>query len=244
MLEFSKIKFALLISMVGVCLIASYFLFPQTWAEADKAVFFFFNDRLVPGSAFLTVVAYTNMRAFDGVAFLFMGALYFYFFRQMDNAGKRKMICLGLSMLLIAMLIKQCGNIMPIKHKSPSLVFENVNRITRIVDIGTKDASSNSFPGDHGMMLMIFAAYIARYFGRRAFLAAVAIVVVFAMPRIASGAHWFSDIYMGSLAIVCLTLSWILLTPASDKLAGFFERFIPAGFFPVGEKGMFKAKKG
>lgn len=242
MLGFSKIKFALLISMVGVVLLGSYFLFPTAWAEVDKAVFFFFNDRLVPGSTFLTIVAYVNMRAFDIVAFISMGALYFYFFRQMDNAGKRKMIGLGLSMLLIAVFIKQCGNLLPITHKSPSLFFKNVNRLTQLTDIVTKDASRNSFPGDHGMMLMIFAAYIARYFGRRAFFAAAVIVVVFAMPRIASGAHWFSDIYMGSLAIVCLTLSWVLLTPVSDKFAGFLERFIPAWIFPVGETGMFKSK--
>lgn len=91
------------------------------------------------------------------------------------------------------------------------------------------------------MMLMIFAAYVARYFGARAFAAAACIVVVFAMPRIASGAHWFGDVYMGSLAIVCIIVSWVFLTPLSDRLAGFFERFLPARLFPV--KGKKEAQR-
>lgn len=237
MSENAKIPLAVLISLLGAGILASYFLFPAPWAAVDKAVFFFFNDRLVPGSPFLAVVAYTNTRLFDAVPFLFMGATYYYFFRQRDNAGKRELICLGLSMLLIAIILKQCANLVPVEHKSPTLVFENVNRLTKLASVATKDASRNSFPGDHGMMLMIFAAYAARYFGRYAFMAAAVIVVVFAMPRIAAGAHWFSDVYAGSLSIVCMVLSWVLLTPCGDALARFFGRLIPARFFPVENTG-------
>ncbi|CAK7037346.1 MAG: Lipid A 1-diphosphate synthase [Desulfovibrio sp.] len=232
MAENSRFIRAVALSLFGLFWFASYFFLSDLWAEIDEMVFFVFNDRLVPDSVFLKIVAYSNKRIFDVVAFACMGAVYFYYFRQVDNAGKRKLICLGLSMLLIAVVIKQCGNLLPVSHKSPTLYYENVNRLTKLTDIVTKDASRNSFPGDHGMMLMIFAAYMARYFGRRAFFAAAVIVVIFAMPRIASGAHWFSDIYMGSLAIVCMILGWILLTPVSDKLAAFFERFLPDWLFP------------
>ena len=202
------------------------------WFAIDETIFRFFNDRLVPGSAFFSVTAYTNLRVFDVVAFLSMGLLYFYYFRRQDAAGKRRMIALGVLMLLTAVFIKQCGRFIPISHPSPTLFFEDANRLTALTDIGTKDAARNSFPGDHGMMLMIFAAFMARYCGARAFAVAALLVVVFSMPRLMSGAHWFSDVYAGSLSFVCILCSVLLLTPASDRLADLLERLIPKRFFP------------
>ncbi len=43
------------------------------------------------------------------------------------------------------------------------------------------------------MMLLIFASFMWRYFGRRALTVALVIFVVFAFPRVMIGAHWFSD---------------------------------------------------
>nr|VXZ82334.1 Inner membrane protein yeiU [Klebsiella pneumoniae] len=48
------------------------------------------------------------------------------------------------------------------------------------------------------MMLLIFASFMWRYFGRRALGVALIIFVVFAFPRVMIGAHWFSDIAVGS----------------------------------------------
>ncbi|SBV94600.1 Inner membrane protein YeiU [uncultured delta proteobacterium] len=227
------------LTLFGACLMASYFLCAAAWKDLDTAVFYYFNACLVPGSWFTSLVAYTNMRIFDAVSFVCMGILYLHYFRQRDNAGKRILVCIGLCMLLTAIVIKQCGGLIPIAHPSPTFTFEDVNRVSKMVAFTTKDADRNSFPGDHGMMLMIFAAYMARYFGRRAFAAAVLIVAVFAMPRILSGAHWFSDVYMGSLSIACMAVSWVLLTPASDWCAAKLEKLLPRWFFPPGGTGMF-----
>lgn len=210
----------------GIALLASYLLTGKNgfWFTVDEHIFRFFNDRLVPGSAFLSFTAYTNMRIFDVVAFAAMGGVYYYYYRKADSREKRRMLAIGLLMLLTAIAVKQCGRFIPISHPSPSLFFEDANRLTQLTDIVAKDASGNSFPGDHGMMLMIFAAFMARYFGLRAFVAAICLVAVFSMPRIMSGAHWFSDIYAGSLSIVCIFVSALLLTPASDYFAARLER--------------------
>lgn len=233
-------KKALFCSLLGACWLATYFVFADAWAALDKSVFYYFNDQLVAGSLFLNVTAYTNMRWFDAVSFTAMGLLYYSYFRKQDNAGKRTMICLGVCMLLAGILIKQCGSLLPIAHPSPTRTFEGVNRLTQLTDIATKDAANDSFPGDHGMMLMIFAAFVWRYCGTRAFAMAAVFVVVFSMPRIMSGAHWFSDIYLGSLSIACMTMSWLLLTPASDFCAARLERFLPAWLFPPRGTGMFR----
>ena len=90
-----------------------------------------------------------------------------------------------------------------------------------------KDWSSTSFPGDHGMMLLIFTFYMLRYFGKKAFAASLLVVIVFSMPRIMSGALWLTDVVVGSGAICSSVLSWMLLTPASERVIALFDRYLP-----------------
>ena len=118
---------------------------------------------------------------------------------------------------------------MPVQRASPSLFFSDVTRVSDVVNFPTKDASKDSFPGDHGMMLLIFASFMWRYFGRRALAVALVIFVVFAFPRVMIGAHWFSDIAVGSLTAVLIGAPWVLMTPLSDKLIAFFDRYLPGG---------------
>jgi len=144
------------------------------------------------------------------------------------------MIVIGLMMLTMAVVIKQWGRFIPIAHESPTLYFEqfeSINRISILTHFGAKDASADSFPGDHGMMLMIFAAFMWRYFGSKAFISSAIIVAVFSAPRIIAGAHWFTDVYVGSLAITSIVLSWFLLTPASDYVARYLLLLMPKRFF-------------
>lgn len=82
------------------------------------------------------------------------------------------------------------------------------------------------------MMLIIFAVFMLRYFTLRSFIIALAIFVVFILPRIMIGAHWFSDIAVGSLSVVLVGLSWWLLTPASDALLNLLDRHLPGKYRP------------
>ena len=52
-----------------------------------------------------------------------------------------------------------------------------------------------------------------RYFGKKAFTIALLIVVIFAFPRVMIGAHWLTDIVVGSLSAVLIGLPWVLMTP-------------------------------
>lgn len=71
------------------------------------------------------------------------------------------------------------------------------------------------------MMLLIFSAFMWRYFGKVAGLIALIIFVVFAFPRVMIGAHWFTDIIVGSMTVILIGLPWVLLTPLSDRLITF-----------------------
>lgn len=224
----------LLLNALGIALFFSWFLPPQHgfWSAVDKAIFFDFNDRMVDHPAFAVLVAVTNFRGFDLVSLLAMGLLYLWFWRRETPQGRRRLLAIGITMLLTAVALNQLGHLLPVQHVSPTLYFRQVHRVSELTGIPAKDASSDSFPGDHGMMLMIFACFIWRYFGFRPFLIAAAIVVTFALPRVMAGAHWFTDIAVGSLSVVLVGLSWWLLTPASDRLVNWFYRTLPGKHKP------------
>lgn len=219
----------LLLNLLGIALFLSWYI-PENhgfWFKIDSAIFFYFNQHLLSSPAFLHLVAFTNNRAFDVISLMCMGLLYLYFYIKETPAGRRRLIVTGFVTLLTAVILNQLGHMLPVSHPSPTLVFENINRVSELTGIPTKDASGDSFPGDHGMMLMIFACFMLRYFSCRAFAIALLIMIVFSMPRVMIGAHWFTDIAVGSLSVVLVGTSWVLLTPLGDKAIDFINRNLP-----------------
>jgi len=219
-----------LLNIAGLALFLSWYL-PANhgfWFPLDSGIFHFFNHKLVESRAFLWLVAITNNRAFDGCSLLAMGALMFAFWRNESAAGRRRILIIGLVMLLTAVVLNQLAQaLIPVKRASPTLFFPDIYRVSELLHIPTKDASKDSFPGDHGMMLLIFTAFMWRYFSHKTFALALIIFMVFSFPRVMIGAHWFSDIAVGSLSVALIGLPWCLMTPLSDRLIGFFDRYLP-----------------
>ncbi|WP_302795836.1 phosphatase PAP2 family protein [Hafnia paralvei] len=229
-----NLPWIILFNILGIALFLSWYL-PTNhgfWFPIDSSIFFFFNEHLAPNRTFLYLVAYTNNRAFDAIALLSMGLLYLSFFVKRDGYGKRRMLILGVVILFTAVILNQLGHLLPVQRASPTHFFENINRVGELTGINTKDSSRDSFPGDHGMMLIIFAVFMLRYFTVRSFIIALGIFVIFILPRIMIGAHWFSDIAVGSLSVVLVGLSWWLLTPASDALLNLLDKHLPGKYRP------------
>ena len=219
----------LALSLTGVLLFMSRYLPAgyDLWAFPDNAVFHFFNDPLATRHTLATFIAVINNRAFDLAALLIMGILYYAIFRRKDAAGKRRLVMAGIVMVVSAVIINQVSQVIPFERISPTLSVEQANRIGDITGIYTKDASKSSFPGDHGLMLMIFTAFVWRYGGFRYVPAAVLIIIIFSLPRIMSGAHWLTDIVVGSLSLTLISMSWLLLTPLSDLCVNFLVQRMP-----------------
>ena len=212
----NRIPLILLLNAAGIALFCSWYL-PVNhgfWAPLDAAIFYFFNHLVGVNTAYTWL----------------MGSLMLSFWFKEQSAGRRRVIIIGLVMLLAAVIINQLAqHLMPVKRASPSLSFTDITKVSDVISFPTKDASKDSFPGDHGMMLLIFASFMWRYFGRRAFAIALVIFVVFAFPRVMIGAHWFTDIAVGSLTAVLIGAPWVLMTLLSDKVITLFERYLPGG---------------
>lgn len=234
-MNIKRLATILLLNILGIALFLSWYL-PANhglWFTIDKSIFFWFNDQMVSNKPLLWLIAITNFRGFDAVSLLAMGLLYLSFWRRATPPQRRRLLAIGICMLLTAVVLNQLGHLLPVKHESPSLFFDNVHRVSELTGIPAKDASSDSFPGDHGMMLMIFACFMLRYFTKGAFFTGLLIVVAFSLPRVMAGAHWFTDIAVGSLSVVMVGLSWWLLTPASDRLVDWLWRTLPGKYKPA-----------
>ncbi len=205
------------------------------WLALDKSIFYFFNQLLVESKSFMYFTAVVNLRAFDVIAFIAMLGIYYSYYRKSNVEGKRWLFCIGIAMLVSAVVIKQFDKLLPIDRASASIYFDqlyhNVNWLSQLSGLAAKDKSASSFPGDHGMMLLIFSVYMWKYIGKDAFAKALAVFVIFSLPRIMGGAHWFTDVYVGSVSFVLFVLSWILLTPVADRFISWLEPKIPLRFF-------------
>ncbi|CAI1005948.1 phosphatase PAP2 family protein [Serratia fonticola] len=230
-----NLPFILMLNVLGIVLFLSWYLPTDHgfWFKIDSAIFFFFNQHLASDAWFLRMVAITNNRIFDVISLIAMGLLYLYFYLKQDAFGRRRLIVTGVVMLLTGVVLNQFGHLLPVKHASPTLTFDNINRVSELTGIPTKDASSDSFPGDHGMMLIIFSCFMLRYFNRTAFAIALLITLVFCLPRIMIGAHWFTDIAVGSLSVVMVGTSWWLMTPASDVVIHWLNCKLPGKYRPT-----------
>lgn len=226
----TRLPLIFLLNSAGFALFLSWYM-PANhgfWFPLDAAIFHFFNDGLVESRAFLWLVALTNNRAFDACSLIAMGCLMLSFWLREDRDGRRRILIIGLTMLLFAVVINQLAQLLiPVKRESPTLFFSGIHRVSELLNFPTKDASKDSFPGDHGMMLLIFSAIMLRYFGKKAFGIALIIFVVFAFPRVMIGAHWFTDIAVGSLSVALIGLPWCLMTPLSEKIISLFNRYLP-----------------
>lgn len=206
--------------LLGALIALSWWLLPGHgfWARWDVGIFQGFNALLAEPGPWRLAMAITNNRLFDLVSLSCMVLMLLTLFLRSDGAGRARWVAIGLLMVITALLLNRIGHMVPVERPSPTLSVPGALRLTALIDFPTKDSSGDSFPGDHGLMLMIFAAFMLRFAPRWMGLTACLMVVVFTLPRIMVGAHWFTDIYMGSLSICLIFLPWLLLTPLSERV--------------------------
>lgn len=232
-----NLQWIIICNILGVVLFFSWYITHLSgfWFEIDKAIFYTFNQMLTTSKAFMYFVAFINLRAFDIVAFVAMLAIFYSYYRKSNVEGKRWLFCVGVAMIFSAIIMKQFDKMFTFDRISASGYFEqlyhNVSFVSQLSGWPAKDYSASSFPGDHGMMLLIFVAFMWKYIGKSAFFKALAVFIIFSFPRIMGGAHWFTDVFVGSMSFALVILSWILLSPAADIFIEWLEKRVPLRYF-------------
>ncbi|ART62499.1 phosphatase PAP2 family protein [Kushneria marisflavi] len=217
-------------NLAGLVLFASW-LWLSVWSLLDDHVFRFFNQFITSEHPiWVNFLGAVNTRYFDAASLVMLLGIFVWAISLDARPGRLwRWAGVGLTMLITAGLLAVATNKMPYGHPSPTLSFDHVNFLSELVSFDTKDAAKNSFPGDHGLMLMVFTGFILRFGDRRPAMLSAIMTAVLSAPRVMVGAHWLQDVYMGSLAIALVVLPWILCTPIASRCVEGIERL--AGHF-------------
>ena len=101
----TRFPLIIMLNAAGVALFLSWYL-PVNhgfWSTIDVAIFRFFNQGLNAGNlAYAWFLAIINNRAFDGCSLLTMGGLMLSYWLKENATGRRRIIIMGLVMLLAA----------------------------------------------------------------------------------------------------------------------------------------------
>lgn len=208
-------------TLFALILFASWLWDPtrSLWQALDDRAFWAMNRSLAEGAVWQQFWAVTNNRAFDLAAAVAMIGLFAHYALLRDRRNLRRHIATGLIMVLTLLISVQVGKALPIERPSATMEYPDALRLSTLVpDIDTKDYSSDSFPGDHGLVLLVCAGFIARFMPPVYGLIGMLFVVVFTMPRLMSGAHWLTDEIVGALSLGTLALCWMLATPLEQRL--------------------------
>ncbi len=181
-----------------------------------------------------SIWAVSNYRPFDLVAALTMALIFAWPGFQRGQPGVINLISRAFIGAMIGSFAKAIiHEILTLNRHSPTLMYSSSQRLSELVPwINTKDASSNSFPGDHGLILLTLTLYGWPYLTRNARYLAATGFIAFSLPRLMSGAHWLTDIAVGSSSIALIAIglfyAFNLDVFTNAKLLPFLERLIGA----------------
>jgi len=195
--------------------------------ELDNQVFWAMNNSLAEGKTWQWLWAITNNRLFDLVTAACMLALFGHYSLYRDRQNLNRYIAIGILLLLTAIIVSQIGKSLPIKRPSGTLIYEEALRLSKLVpEIFTKDTASDTFPGDHGLLLLLFTGFVSFYMPRIYGIIAFAMMIIFTMPRLVGGSHWLTDEVVGAASVGFASLSWILATPLHSIAINKLESWI------------------
>lgn len=218
------------------------------WKSLDVSTFNALNGQLKESKSKQFFWAHTNRRIFDLVSAGAMVLIYGIFVLRGTREERIERIKGGLYMsvcMLAALAFVQIlHSIFEVGRLSPTKVpLEGSIRLSEYehITFELKDASKQSFPGDHSAVLFIIAAFITYYAKRFYAVAAILVAAAFIMPRMVGGGHWMTDIFVGGGALTLITVSWALCTPLqrkfykllhkpAAKLTGIVDKIIPPSY--------------
>ncbi|MFO2466174.1 phosphatase PAP2 family protein [Pseudomonas sp. 15FMM2] len=200
----------------------------------DEWLFHLLNDPLATHPAWLHVWAVASLRPFDAVVGVILLALLIrgdWVFKAVEvRRAFLGFLSILLLLLLIRMLFSKLAAQLGWQHSSPSMViggaihmsdyFPGLEKTWEL-----KDRSSQSFPGDHASVLLIWVMFLSVFAKRIGQLVLIwGLALLFMMPRLVAGAHWGQDDYIGAVLLALLALGWGYYTPFAAKASGALER--------------------
>lgn len=189
----------------------------------DDWLFHLLNRPLADNPIWLHLWAVASLRPFDAVVGVIMLSLLIKGKWVFEAMQVRRAFFGFFAILLLLVVIRAVFSkltaVMGWQHNSPSMVFEDAVHLSDFFPglektWELKDRSSQSFPGDHASVLLIWGLFMtvfSRTFGQKSVI--WSLTLLFMLPRLVAGAHWGQDDYIGGLLLALLALGWGYYTP-------------------------------
>jgi membrane-associated phospholipid phosphatase len=203
------------------CVLFSSWLIPVTrsiWDALDEAIFFALNGSLAGSTFWQSFWAIANWRPFDIIAASLILIIGFNWIYQL-NRDQRLTALSGLGVLLVIILITRFSAALLLyltdyQRYSPSITLTPAYRLSELITwISAKDYHKDCFPGDHGYVVIACIVFFYLQAGKRWGLLTLLLLSPFMLPRLFSGAHWATDIIIGSGTMALLSMSLLFATP-------------------------------
>lgn len=229
-----KFKILLLCHVIAALLFASLFwpITKELWEVIDVAFFKMINSTLRDRPSWQLFWALANHKLADWVEDFCVLLFFVTYVRQVHRSLRTRRISeLLFCVIYIGAIIYFINRILfrenlSIPRLSPTLVVDDSVRLSQEIPwMSIKDDSSKSFPGDHGTTALLFAASFSYLAGWRLGILASLYAAFLCMPRLITGAHWLSDVLVGSGTITIVFLSWAFCTPLFTRFTQSCERF-------------------
>ncbi|HEX8586444.1 phosphatase PAP2 family protein [Pseudomonas sp.] len=220
------------------------------FTQFDEGLFHLLNRPLEQNKAWLWIWTIASMRPFDVVVGLILLTLLIkgnWVFKSLQTRAALIGFVLTLIVLLIIRTVfSKIIDHTALQHDSASMMIPDAIKLSDIFPLledkwQLKDRSSQSFPGDHASVLLIWAMFMSVYsrtVGQRVVIWALALL--FMMPRLVAGAHWGQDDYIGGVMIALLALGWSCYTPFVATITGFLFRLTAPVFNVLGRLPLLK----
>jgi Kdo2-lipid A phosphotransferase len=230
-----NIKALLICHLLIALLIASLFCpFTQIiWDQIDLFFFRILNEPLRNHPNLQFFWAFANHKWADWLEDLVVLVFFFFYVKLPSNKTRtRRCAELLFSSLYIAFILFFINRILfretlTIYRDSPTLILDNcVHLSDQLPWIHIKDSSPKCFPADHATTAILFACTYCTFVERRSLkILAILYAIFLCLPRMVTGAHWLSDIIVGSGSIVLFCLGWAFLTPFHRWFIDSLEKF-------------------
>lgn len=215
-----------LLSHLLIALLLLSFFIPLSaswWAKIDLSCFQFLNTPLKHNETLRVIWALANHRLADWLEDLciltfYIVAIYKTAKHSRLKKGLQFFFCLLLTALTILLINRLfCRDFLRLRRASPTLVIDSATYLSDFISwIPVKVHSGKSFPGDHATVALLFACTYAYLVRGKLAIFALLYAMLLCIPRLAVGAHWLSDIVVGSGSIVLFSISWAFFTPFAD----------------------------
>ena len=208
---------------IAALLVLSYLWAPtrMLWDGLDRHIAFGLNSLVQTSYPEQLFWAFANLRVFDYIAaVILLGVLITYVLRG-DNAPRdvriARSIVVGVLLILLVAITREFL-FKDVARDSPSLVLEPFTMLSEHTPFDAKDHSAQSFPGDHATVVATFTFLLWFFAGRRYGLISAIFATLFVLPRLVSGAHWFSDAIIGGVVTALVAVPLVIYTPVQDIL--------------------------